>query len=150
MNSFLRGAQNVLKTMCFVNPVVSKPFLKKDTKAIGDVSGIIGLIGHQKGALVLTFSEKAILLIVSKMLYEEQTEINRDVKDAVGELTNMISGDSRKRLSALGMNFEAGLPTVITGRNHEIESGMSAGAQTISIPFVVGAGYRFSVEFNFE
>ncbi|MEE8482974.1 MAG: hypothetical protein V3S46_00115 [Nitrospinota bacterium] len=38
----------------------------------------------------------------------------------------------------------------ISGRKHEIESGVSAGAQTISIPFVVGAGYRFSVEFTFE
>ena len=45
INPFLEGTITVLKTMAFVEPKAGKPFLKKSEKAIGDVSGIIGMTG---------------------------------------------------------------------------------------------------------
>jgi len=53
------------------------------------------------------------------MLDEKFTEINDDIKDAVGEITNMISGDARKRLEAEGFKITAAIPTVISGKDHE-------------------------------
>jgi chemotaxis protein CheX len=138
INPFLEGTINVLKTMAFVEPRPGKPFLKKDDTAKGDISGIIGLTGAATGSLALSFSEKCIARIVSNMLGEEITVINGDIKDAVGEITNMVSGDARKRLEAEGINLQAAIPTVVSGENHTITHVM--GGPSIVIPFQTDDG----------
>ena len=96
INPFLTGAMNVLKTMAYVDLKPGKPFLKKDQVAKGDVSGIIGLTGAASGSLSVTFNFKLVQQIMSNMLGEEVSELNDEVRDAVGEITNMISGDARR------------------------------------------------------
>lgn len=151
INAFLDGTTNVLQTMCMTSANAEKPLLKKEKTLSGDVSGFIPLTGAaQKGVAVLTFSKKAILLVVSRMLSEDIKEINSEIKDAVGELTNMIAGDSRKRLEALGMKLEAGIPTVVIGKNHEVFTMVSDSAPTIAIPFKTDKGDLFTVEFTLE
>ena len=81
------------------------------------------------------------------MLGETYTELVEDVRDAVGELTNMISGDARRKLAEIGVIFEAGLPNIVMGPGHEIVA-VTKGP-VIVIPFTLdGAG--FVVEASFE
>jgi chemotaxis protein CheX len=138
INPFLEGTVSVLKTMAFVEPEPGAPYLKKDSVARGDVSGIIGLTGAAAGSLALSFSESCILKIVSNMLGEDIASINGDIKDAVGEITNMISGVARKHLEAMGLNITAAIPTVVAGRNHSILHVL--GGPSIIIPFKIDAG----------
>lgn len=138
INPFLEGTISVLKTMAFVDPKAGTPYLKKDTVAHGDVSGIIGLTGAATGSLALSFSEPCILKIVSNMLGEEITSINGDIKDAVGEITNMISGVARKKLEATGLSISAAIPTVVSGKDHSITHVL--GGPSIIIPFEIDAG----------
>jgi chemotaxis protein CheX len=134
INPFLMGTMKVLKTMSSVEPNPGRPYLKKDSLASGDVSGVIGLTGGSVvGSMALSFSEEAILKIVSNMLGEEITEVNGDITDAVGEITNMVSGVSRKELEAIGLNLSASIPTVIAGKNHSIKHVL--GGPSIIIPF---------------
>src|SRR5512137_443861 len=118
INPFLEGTLSVLKTMAFVEPRAGKPYLKMDNLAKGDISGIIDLTGSAAGSLALSFSEGAILRIVSNMLGEDLKSINNDVKDVVGELTNMVSGVARKNLEAEGYYIQAAIPTIVSGKNH--------------------------------
>jgi chemotaxis protein CheX len=67
------------------------------------------------------------------MLGEEIKEINGDIKDAVGEITNMVSGSARKRLEAEGFSISAAIPTVVSGKGHSIVHVM--GGPSIVIPF---------------
>lgn len=138
INPFLEGTVSVLKTMAFVEPRPGKPQLKQDHKATGDVSGIIGLTGSARGSLAISFSEPCIVKIVNNMLGENFTEINNDIRDAVGEITNMISGDARKRLEADGFKITAAIPTVVSGKNHEIKHILSG--PSILIPFEIDEG----------
>jgi len=147
VNPFLEATVNVLEMMAFVKPVSGKPFLKKDKTAIGDVSGVIGLTGETKGVVTISLSEAAACKIVSSMLGEEIPHMNDDVSDAVGELTNMISGDARRKLAEKGHNFEAGLPSIIKGKGHEIET-MTSGP-TVVIPFNIDSA-QFVVETSFD
>jgi chemotaxis protein CheX len=133
INPFLEATIDVLKTMAFVEPIPGKPYLKKDNYAKGDISAIIGMTGAAKGSLALTFSESCIVRIVSNMLGEEIKEINGDIKDAVGEITNMVSGSARKRLEAEGFSLSAAIPTVVSGKGHSIVHVM--GGPSIIIPF---------------
>ena len=133
INPFLQGTISVLKTMAFIEPKPGKPYLKKDALARGDVSGIIGFTGAVNGSMALSFSEKSILKIVSNMLGEEINEVNGDITDAVGEITNMISGVARKELESIGLNVSAAIPTVVSGKGHSIKH--TLGGPSIVIPF---------------
>ena len=120
INPFLSAAVHVLQTMANIEATPGKPFLKKDKHALGDVSAIIGITGAALGSMALVFSESCIKEIVSKLLKITVTELDDDVKDAVGELTNMICGDARGRLGEEGISLQAGIPTVVTGKDHSI------------------------------
>jgi chemotaxis protein CheX len=138
---------NVIATMAMVSPVAGEAFVKTNKKSKGDVSGVIGLAGPKKGVIVLSFSAGAICRIVGGMLGMEYTAIDQDVADAVGELANMISGDARRRLHEMGLDFEAGLPTVVQGPGHEIES--VTNGPVWAIPFKVD-GHEFEVEASLD
>lgn len=147
INPFLKGTVNVLKTMASLEPVPGKPYLKDDKLSMGDISGIIGLTGAKQGSVVVSFTKDCALKIISSMMAQEYTELNDEVRDAVGEITNMISGDARRHLAELGLKFEAGIPTVITGKGHEI-SNLCDGPRIV-IPFKC-EGLDFFVEASFE
>lgn len=143
INAFLDGTVSVLKTMAFIEPKAGAPYLKKDAKARGDISGIIGLAGSVKGSLALSFEEPCILEIVSSMLGEQISEINAEISDAVGEITNMVSGAARKNMEDAGFTILSALPTVISGKGHSIAHVM--GGPSIIIPFETAKG-RFVVD----
>jgi len=138
INPFLEGTIEVLKTMAFVNPRPGKPYLKKNNLAKGDVTGIIGLTGAIKGSLALSFSTGSILKIVSNMLGEEMTSLNSEIIDAVGEITNMVSGAARKRIEAMGFSIHASIPTVVSGKDHSVMHVL--GEPSIVIPFEMEEG----------
>jgi chemotaxis protein CheX len=138
INPFLKGTANVLKTMAFIDPIAGKPFLKELHAAGGDVSGVIGFTGDAKGSLALTFTSSCIFAILSNMLGETYTELNDEILDAVGELTNMISGDARKHLEAEGLIISAAIPTIISGKNHVVKHIISG--PSIIIPFSTAHG----------
>lgn len=165
INPFLKGTINVLKTMASLEPIPGKPYLKKDKKSPGDISGIIGLslledkkstgdisgiigfTGAKQGSVVVSFTKECALKVVSSMMKQEYTELNDEVRDAVGEITNMISGDARRHLADINLKFEAGIPTVITGNGHEISH--TSNGPCIVIPFKCD-GLAFFVEASFE
>jgi len=141
INPFLEGTINVLQTMAMVVPKAGKPYLKEGKLAKGDVSGIIGLTGSARGSLALSFSQSCILKIVSNMLGEDYRDITAEVRDAVGEITNMISGVARKKLEAEGFNVAAAIPTVVSGKDHSFIHVL--GGPSIIIPFETDNGPFF-------
>lgn len=147
INPFLSATIDVLKTMAFTEVQSGKPFLKKDKISCGDVSGVVGITGQPNGSMSLTFSRASIIQIVSSMLGETFQEINNDIKDAVGELSNMISGTARNELGNKGYSFKTSIPIIVSGPGHEILH--QCKAPTVAIPFRTKAG-TFIVEVSFE
>lgn len=147
INPFLRATQHVLKTMAFTDAIAGKPYVKKDQVAGGDVSGIIGITGETDGSLSISFSESCICFVVSNMFGETIKELNKEVEDAVGEITNMISGDARRELAEQGMALQGAIPTVVSGKNHKVTH--MAKGPSIAIPFSTKAGH-FVVEVCFN
>ena len=54
------------------------------------------------------------------MLGDDIQDIIQDVQDAVGEITNMVSGQARAGLAEQGLTFSGSTPSVIMGDNHTI------------------------------
>jgi chemotaxis protein CheX len=148
VNPFLTSTINVLTTMASTEVKSGKPFLKTDRSAKGDVTGIMGMSGSQaKGSLAITFTEEAILHIYAQMLGEQAKEVNDDVVDCVGEITNMITSGAKAILSEKGFKFDLAIPTMVSGKNHSISH--KTKGQIICIPFSTVAG-SFFIEVCFE
>jgi chemotaxis protein CheX len=97
-----------------------------------EVSGIIGLSSRKaRGTVVLSLSHEAALSASGAMLGERLVEINGDVIDAVGELTNIIAGAAKAKLEHLTLNIS--LPTTIVGRQHV--TGFPPEVASICIPY---------------
>jgi chemotaxis protein CheX len=144
---FVQATKHVLSTMAMLDPVAGKPYVKKNNNAAGDVSAVVGLTGDKHGSISISFSKKCAVAIVKNMLGDDVQDIIQDAKDAVGEITNMISGQARAGLAQLGLAMQASTPTIIFGDNHTI-SHVSSGP-VIAIPFSTPHG-DFTVEFCFE
>ncbi|MBC8412474.1 MAG: chemotaxis protein CheX [Nitrospira sp.] len=150
INPFLEALLEVLSTMAMTNAVAGKPSLKDKgmPEAKGDVSGIIGMASEQtKGSLAITFTEAAILDIASKMLCEKIEVLDSEVADMVGEITNMVCGGAKMRLSEKGYKFDLAIPTMVMGKNHVITH--KSKGPVVIIPFKIEAG-EFFVEISFE
>ena len=146
INPFLKATVNVLSTMAMLTPKPGKPSLMGGEVTKGDITGVIGLTGHTEGSLAVSFSESCALKIVENMLGEKYEELNDEVADAVGELTNMISGDARAQLQKIGYSFTAAVPSVIRGEGHTVKH-ISKGPALL-IPFTTDSG-DFFVEASF-
>jgi chemotaxis protein CheX len=147
INPFIEATLHVLSSLAFTKAKAGKPYLKKDSLAQGDVSGIVGLTGEASGTLSVSFSEQSILKIVSNMFGEPIHEINDEVKDAVGEILNIVSGQARQKLEVKGRILKGAIPTVITGKNHTISH--ITKHPIIAIPFDTDNG-GFTIEVCLE
>jgi len=147
VNPFIEATLHVLSSLAFTRATAGKPYLKKDSIARGDVSGIVGLSGEARGTISVSFSEQSILAIVGNMFGEPVKEINEEVKDAVGEILNIVSGQARQKLEAMGRSLKGAIPTVITGKNHAISH--ITKQPIIAIPFDTDNGH-FTIEVCIE
>jgi chemotaxis protein CheX len=121
INPFITSTVRVIATMAAIQPVPGRPRIKTDSRTYADVTGIIGLLGEGvEGTMAISFAESCILRVVSNMLGEEITDLNNEIEDAVGELTNMISGAARAELETKSYSFRMAIPSVITRRGHSI------------------------------
>ncbi len=147
IDPFVNATVHVLGTMAFIKPQAGTPYLKQDNAAKGDVSGVVGFTGEINGTISVTFDEGSILKIVSNMFGEEMMALDNEIADAVGELTNMISGQARRELAEKGRIFEAATPSVITGKAHTIIH--ITNGPKMAIPFSTENGH-FTIEVCLE
>ena len=144
VNPFITAAVNVISTMAQVTPIADKPYLKENKLTWGVISGVIGMAGHEvTGNMVISFDEPTILLIVSNMLMGKFEKVDDQVADAVGEITNMISGGAKQGLEKLGMSFDMASPMTIRGK--DVELSQITREPIIGVPFHTEAG-KFVVE----
>ncbi|BDM65808.1 chemotaxis protein CheX [Shewanella sp. NFH-SH190041] len=121
INPFLESFLNVINTMATLQLTPSRPQIKLDEVARGDVSGLIGMVGPQvKGSLSITFEEQLACKVMQNMLGEAPEELNEEVTDMVGEITNMVAGGAKKILGEQGFEFDMATPVVVAGKDHHI------------------------------
>jgi chemotaxis protein CheX len=131
INPFLTSTINVFRTMAACELKRGKPYLAEGVQPTHEISGVIGLSGKAIGTVVLSLGESVALKVSAAMLGETPAEMNGDVVDAIGELTNMIAGSAKAQLEHLEMSVS--LPSVIMGRNHRVA--FPGDIQPIAIPF---------------
>ncbi len=140
---FLLATVHVLNVQAQVEAKPGKTQPKQASQVMScDVSGVIAVISEKySGSMIICFPEKTFLKIVSSMLGETYSEVNKDILDGAGELTNMIFGQAKIVLNQNGHTIQTALPTVVSGKNHDL-SANGKGASVV-IPFESQAGNFF-------
>jgi chemotaxis protein CheX len=148
INPFINALIKVIDVMGHTELTYEKPRIKKNDVAMGDVSGLIGMVGSKtKGSLSITFEKSLALRIMQRMVGDKLEEIDEEITDMVGEITNMVSGGAKLELSKKGYEFDMATPMVVSGTNHTIDH-IHEG-HVIIIPFSSDSGKAF-IEICFD
>lgn len=144
INPFLEATMKVLEvqtqTMCKPGGVTRK--VAGDPRFVADISGVIGLVSDAfNGSVVISFPAKTFLAVMSRMMGEEMKEINKDIEDGAGELTNMIFGQAKLALNEKGYGINTAIPSVVKGQGHSVQ-GITSGPVVV-VPFETDAGPFF-------
>lgn len=131
INPFVKALVNTFDTMLGCAVTRGPIALKDNNIALHEISGTIGLSGKAVGTVVVSFSREVALRAASAMLMVEATEIDDDVTDAVGEITNMVAGSAKVELEEYQLQIS--LPNVVTGKNHTIR--FPSQVKPICVPF---------------
>lgn len=151
INPFIQATVDILEKVGAMSLKVQKPFLKSESTAKGEITSLMALSGDTTGTVSITFPERCILSVVSNMLGEEMTVLDDDIKDALGEITNMISGQTSQLFEMSGQNLKASFSEVVMGKNHTIPH-QSTDA-VLGVPCLTDSGeivMEMSFEMSFE
>jgi chemotaxis protein CheX len=108
----------VFSTMLGMELTPKPEHLDQTPPMISDgVMALVGLAGTWTGAGVITCDAAFAIQVCNHLLMAEETSVNEDVLDAMGEVANMIIGNfktlAEDHVGPLGLS----IPTVIYGRN---------------------------------
>jgi len=145
VNPVITATKSVFETMLGCTPVRSALSLKEGTTSCYDISAVIGITGKASGTIVVSLKLQTALQVLNRMLGIEATEINREVADAVGELTNMIAGSAKCHMEKLELSIS--IPNIVSGKNHEVHYPSNVQPICISYDSEIGP---FAIEVGFS
>jgi len=145
VNPFIKATIETFKTMLDLDLNTGTPLLKQDAKHCYDISGVIGLSGEAQGIISVSFPKILALKIVSKLLNQEIKIIGAEVTDGIGELANIIAGNTKQYLTQYKLSIS--LPNVVVGAGHRIA--VQSGVSTIIVPLRCSLG-EFAMEVSLK
>jgi len=86
------------------------------------ISAVIGMAGAMSGICVLWSGETVALRMAETLTGLAIFKLNETVKDAVGEMCNMVAGAWKARQPSLASECMLSTPTVVTGTNYQLHN----------------------------
>ncbi len=80
-----------------------------------NVVGTVGFTGEANGAVVFYSTMDTAREITGRLLGIDTAEVNGEVADAIGEVTNMIAGSFRSKMVVAGSPCAISIPSVTIG-----------------------------------
>lgn len=115
INPFLLASTKILKDMCFLDAKVGRPFIKSPAFFEDTLLIMIGFTGEMRGQVMIAFENHIACDIASKMIMMPVTEMDELARSAIGELGNMIMGNTATIFSTKGIAIDITPPTVGNG-----------------------------------
>jgi chemotaxis protein CheX len=95
-----------------------------------NITAMVGLAGELQGMMSVRCTSVAACRMAGAMLGMEITECDSDVRDALGEVCNMVAGNFKAKIPGVGVSCSLSVPTVITGGDYSLHP-LADGEQVI-------------------
>jgi chemotaxis protein CheX len=141
---FRESLKQTFETMVFLPASCEAPVPIVNGGPMSDLSATIGITSTQfSGLLALAFPVSVAESVFRSMMMmgDGDAVAETELKDAVGELANMVAGGAKAVLQNEGMDCALGLPTVIVGARHQLQS--PADAAVLLVPVSTAKGQFF-------
>jgi chemotaxis protein CheX len=136
IQSFIDVTKNVFRGLINEEIEADRPYFSNQASYTNwDISGVIGITGEARGAVVISLKNRLALKLTEILTGKTHNSIDDEVVDSVGEIINIIAGNMK-------LDFEKeyrlviSLPTVVHGNDHTIQWPYQ-GAHIICIPFKI-------------
>jgi len=129
------ATKEVFSTMVMMDPTDDYPMREPVNRFKCSITGMVGFAGTYSGVISMHCPVSLAMKITSNMLGMECDEVNEDLNDAIGEISNMLGGSVKQVLSKGGLDVKLSIPTVIAGEDYTVNS--LSDSDCVVIPFKV-------------
>lgn len=117
---FIDVTENAFKELVGTMLKTGRPyFIEKEEMNEWDISGVIGLTGEARGAVVISMKANLAVKLTGMLTGKKKNTIDPEVVDAVGEIINIIAGNAKKGLED-AFRLVISLPTIVQGEAHQV------------------------------
>ena len=113
-----------------------EPPVPSDPPLVADLTSMVGLAGDLCGVISFHCRAESASLMASKMLGMEISGFDDTVRDAIGEICNVVAGNFKAKVAGLVNECMLSVPSVISGSDYKL--------------FSLVDGERSEVAFSFE
>ena len=119
---FIRSTRSTFDVLLNLTLKQKEVYVKKNFTIYGDISGTIGISGSVSGFVWVSLPADFALDCIRALIREDADAVLSDVvvRDGISELITMIAGGAKKDMPDKGTGIDLALPTVISGRGHEL------------------------------
>lgn len=122
VEKIVESTNSVFSTMLSIDLESEKSFYKDEHQITTDIMALVCFTGKYNGTISIFCPAGVACKIATNMLGMETNVIDDDVKDAVGEVVNMIAGNVKTDLTEEFGEMHLTIPLVITGDSLSISA----------------------------
>jgi len=145
--SVVAATCEIFETMLMTEITPGQPLRSRDEVFVDGISGLVGMAGCYRGMLAIHCSSRVAKDITGNFLGIDIEEVDDDVKDAIGEMANMLAGSIKTSLSRKGKEIKLSIPSAVGGPEYTLEFQNSV--DQVLMPFSM-AGGTFMVELQLQ
>jgi chemotaxis protein CheX len=136
-DEIVAGTKDVFSTMLMME-IDGEESSDRPGDILSNVTSMIGLGGDMRGMLSIHCPAAVALEITGALIGMEVAELDDDVKDAIGEIANMVAGNIKVSFAGAGIGVELAIPSSVIGKAFRV-CGFS-GATRCLVKFDIPAG----------
>jgi chemotaxis protein CheX len=140
------GKEIIAATQEVFSSMLMQDITGEDVTALGksiiqsNMTSMIGLGNGIRGMVAVHCPAAVAKFITGSFLGMEIDELDEDVKDAIGEIANMVAGNLKIAYAGAGVNVELAIPTSVIGDSFRV-SGMVGATRHCVCFHVDGASF---------
>jgi len=119
--NIIAATTEIFSTMLMMEVTPGAPLQERNANYKQSITGMVGIAGLFKGMLAIHAPADVAMAITTNFLGLEVDSINADVKDAFGELANMLGGSIKASLSDNSRDIQLSIPSAVCGEEYTLD-----------------------------
>lgn len=139
IEAFIAAARAALAEMAGTEAIVRTVGQARPLRAPDDVSAVVQLTSATEGYLILEFPQRTAAALARRVFSGVLQEIGEDlICDCVGEIANVVAGQSKALLAGTPYHFRFSVPRIVLGVAPELE--LSSGRNCLAVSLSTDLG----------